>query len=123
MKHDLIHIPFGSGIILPLKQLHAGHYGTPGKFRLHAVLSDGAWDESSLLSLKNYLDKKAVGSKNVNTQAIVDQFELDLKSSDPSVMMNKTKMQSLHTTTCENHLRRFFLAQGFLSLLAEKKVE
>ena len=28
--HQFIHIPFGSGVILPHNQLHAGHYGEKG---------------------------------------------------------------------------------------------
>ena len=44
----MIHIPFGSGIVLPCTQYHAGHFGSKGNFRFHAVISSGNWHGTSL---------------------------------------------------------------------------
>ena len=51
LNHRLIYIPFGSGVILPGNQLHAGHYGKKHDMRYHAVLSKSQWDGSCLLDL------------------------------------------------------------------------
>ena len=52
---QFIHIPFGSGVILPSNQLHAGHYGKKGNLQFHAILVNETWEGSSLLLLDNYL--------------------------------------------------------------------
>ena len=46
LKEELIHIPLGSGVILPVDQLHAGHYGKENNIRYHAILVDEGWDGS-----------------------------------------------------------------------------
>ena len=102
-----------------MTQLHAGHYGSQGNFRFHAILSDGAWNSSYLLPLKEYLDKRTVGIDNINTQAIVDQFLEDLKKKDPSEMKKITREQKLITTTYIKHLRRLFPVNSFLSLIED----
>ena len=58
LKHKIIHIPFGSGVILPVTQLHAGHYGTENNIRYHAILSKKAWKGANLWQHENYLVKK-----------------------------------------------------------------
>ena len=54
----MIHIPLGSGVILPVDQLHAGHYGKENNIRYHAILADEGWDGSQLLLLEDYNKKQ-----------------------------------------------------------------
>ena len=115
LKHGLIHIPFGSGIILYLTQLHAGHYGSPGNFRFHAVLSEDAWDGTYLMQLETYLEKTTEGQE-VDKQAILDQFEKDLLECNALGMTTK-KGQSLRKTTFYNHLLQFNTCDEFLNLV------
>ena len=53
----MIHIPLGSGVILFIDQLHAGHYGKENNIRYHAILADEGWDGSQLLLLEDYNKK------------------------------------------------------------------
>ena len=39
----MIHITFGSGIVLPCTQCHTGNYGSKGNFCFHAIISSGNW--------------------------------------------------------------------------------
>ena len=48
LNHGMIHIPFGSGIVLPCTQYHAGHFGSKGNFCFHAVISSSNWHGTSL---------------------------------------------------------------------------
>ena len=113
LNHDLIHIPFGSGIVIHLKQLHAGHYGSPQNFRFHAVFSEDIWDGSRLMGLETYLDNR--GQKTTK-KTIVEHFKKDLLESD-QFEMKTAKGSSLHTTTYCKHLRKFNPSADFLSLL------
>ena len=70
--HGLIHIPFGSVILLHYTQLHAGHYGNPTNFCFHAVLSDRAWDGSHLMPLGKYLKKKMTLQDDAITRIVTD---------------------------------------------------
>ena len=115
LNHGLIHIPFGSGIILHYTQLHAGHYGSPRNFRFHAVFSEEHWNSNYLMQLHTYLEK-ATELQEVDIKAIVDQFEKDLKESN-ALEMKTTKEQKLHRTTYYNHLREFNPSPEFLSLV------
>ena len=43
-----IHVPLGSFLILGVHQYHAGHYGSVGSRRFHAVFQKGGFDDSRL---------------------------------------------------------------------------
>ena len=116
LKHKLIHIPFGSGIILYLTQLHAGHYGSPGNFRFHAILSEEfSWNGSHLMDLETYLENTTEGQE-VDKQAILDQFEKDLLECN-ALGMTTDKRKSLHKTTFYKHLLQFNTCDEFLNLV------
>ena len=87
-------VPFGSAILLPLTQLHAGHCGRHGNFRFHAIFSDLAWHSSYLMSLEDYLEERNKGNpKKVDVRAIVDKFERELLHADADEMKNFTRDQ------------------------------
>ena len=116
LNHGLIHIPFGSGILLHLTQLHAGHYGNPNNFRFHAVLSDHAWNGSHLLPLKEYL-KKTTTLKEGDRTGIVAKFENDLKETTAVDEMKTDRDEVLYKTTYYNHLLKFNPSLDFLCLV------
>ncbi len=45
------HVPFGTALLLPERQWHAGHYGNEGNLRFHAVLRRNMLETSQLLYL------------------------------------------------------------------------
>ena len=65
LNHRLIYIPFGSGVILPGNQLHAGHYGKEHNMRFHTVLSKSQWDGSCLLDLDQYILKNSIAMEGI----------------------------------------------------------
>ena len=57
--HKMIHIPIGSGVILPMTQLHGGHYGTFGNTRFHCVISTkDCYDGGNLFLTIAYLNDR-----------------------------------------------------------------
>ena len=94
LKHGLIHVTFGSGILLHFTQLHVGHYGSPGNFRLNYILSEGQWEGTCVMLFQTYLEK-ITEEQDVNKQT---QFENDVKESD-ALGMKTTKDEKLHRTT------------------------
>ena len=120
LKHSLIRVPFGSAILLPLTQLHAGHYGRHGNFRFHAIFSELAWHKSYLMSLEDYLEERNEGNpKKVDVRAIVDKFEREILHTDADVMKNFTRDQKYKYGTYLKNLKQFNPSSAFLSLLAE----
>ena len=119
LKHDFIHVPFGSGILLHWTQLHAGHYGNPGNFRFHAVLSEGAWYSSYLFPLKKYLEIKTK-DKEVDIDSIDEEFE-KVRLTTSAEMIAADKYQKIHRTTYYNHLHRYNPSPAFLSLVKDIK--
>ena len=118
LNHGLIHIPFGSGILLRKTQLHAGHYGNPKNFRFHAVFSDEAWDGSELMPLKLYLKTKKL--KDDAISKIVEDFKEyinDKNTNNELDEMETTTAEKLHRTTYYNHLLKFNPSPEFLSLV------
>ena len=117
LKHDFIHVPFGSGILLHWTQLHAGHYGSPGNYRFHAVLSEGAWYGSKLFPLNKYLELKTK-DKEVEIDSIVDEFDNERETTSAE-MIELHKYQKTYRTTYYNHLKRYNPSPGFLSLVKD----
>ena len=118
LNHGFIYVPFGSGIVLHWTQLHAGHYGKPGNFRMHAVLSEGAWNGSHLFELKAYLEKKYEGQE-VDIKSIVDQFKIEKDSTSTEMKESGEKNWSLYRTTYFRNLRTYNPAPDFLSLVKD----
>ena len=106
LNHGLIHIPFGSGILLHYTQLHAGHYGNPSNFRFHAVISDKAWDGSHLMPLGKYLKKRMTLKDYAITKNVTD-FKKDINNIKALDEIKTTKAEKLHRTTYYNHLLQF----------------
>ena len=118
LNHGLIHIPFGSGILLHKTQLHAGHYRNPKNFRFHAVFSDEAWDGSKLMPLKLYLEMRKL--KDDAIKKIVKDFKEyinDKNTNNELDEMETTTAEKLHRTTYYNHLLKFNPSPEFLSLV------
>ena len=120
LKHGLIHIPFGSGILLHYTHLHAGHYGNPRNFRFHAVFSDKAWNGSELMPLKTYLQMN-----KINNDAITTDFETYINNENKKDTLDEletTTAEKLHRTTYYKHLIKFNPSPEFLPLV-EKTIK
>ena len=117
LQHDFIRVPFGSGILLPWTQLHAGHYGKPGNYRFHAVLSEGAWFGSYLFPLDKYLEIKTK-DKEVDIASIDEEFQ-KVRDSTSAEMIELDKDQKFQRTTYYKHLKRYNPSPAFLSLVKD----
>ena len=76
--HKMIHIPFGSGVLLPMTQLHAGHYGVFANTRFHCIISTKENYVGSHLFLTNVYLTKRYEAKN--SSDILTQWELEVHS-------------------------------------------
>lgn len=57
--HKMIHIPIGSGVLLSMKQLHGGHYGTFWNARFHCVIfTKDCYEGTSLFLTIAYLNER-----------------------------------------------------------------
>ena len=90
LEHKLLHIPFGTGVILPGDQLHAGHYGKEHDARFHAILSNTAWVGKNLWSLPNYIPAKY----NILSAPVVDKFFEYATTVPVSIDMKEAKSTS-----------------------------
>ena len=55
----MIHIPTGSGVILPMTQLHGGHYEKLGNTPFHCIISTkDSYKGTNLFLTIAYLNKK-----------------------------------------------------------------
>ena len=75
LVHKLIYIPFGTGVILPATQLHAGHYGSEHDQQFHAVLSRTAWKRSYLQLLEGYIKTRLKQRKAKNIYLEFNDYE------------------------------------------------
>ena len=87
----LIHIPFGTGVILPATQLHAGHYGKKKDMRFHAVISRTEWKKSNLWLIDEYVRTKIDAAGGY----IYEEFYEYQISVDPVVEMEDAKNSRL----------------------------
>ena len=71
LEHKLIHIPFGTGVVLPQNQLHAGHYGEEGDLCFHAIISKRNWESRELMCLGEVVERTCQCSGN----SLLDVFE------------------------------------------------
>ena len=124
LKHGLIHIPFGSGILLHYTHLHAGHYGNPRNFRFHAVFSDTAWNGSELMPLKLYLKMKKINNDDITTdfETYINNENKKEKEKNTLDELETTTAEKLHRTTYYKHLIRFNPSPEFLPLV-EKTIK
>ena len=58
-NEKIIFVPFGKGIILPMDQYHAGHYGKKGNFRFHCIFSVDRWEANELGILRKYIKERS----------------------------------------------------------------
>ena len=79
--HKMIHIPFGSGVLLSRTQLPAGHYGIFANTRFHCIISTKDNYVGSHLFLTNaYLTKRYDAE---NSSAILTQWKLEVHATRP----------------------------------------
>lgn len=54
-NEKIIFVPFGKGIMLPMYQYHAEHYGKKGNIRFHCIFSVDRWESNELGILRKYI--------------------------------------------------------------------
>ena len=116
LEHKLVHIPFGSGVLIPVTQLHAGHYGKENNFRFHAVISNKPWPGNKLLLLEEYLDKMCTHEEK---QEILDKYDKELENQSPTLMEPASASQKRIKTTYIDNLKKYYTYPGFIKLLQE----
>ena len=102
---EMLHIPFGSGVILPSYQLHTGHYGKVGNFRFHAVISNTDWPGDGLLNLENYLKKNKKVKKGDKKLILLESKKaLEQEVDDSTCIASQQDKRS--TTAYKNQLTK-----------------
>ena len=81
----MIHIPFGSGVLLPMTQQHAGHCGVFANTRFHCIISTkDNYVGSHLFLINTYLIAR-YDAENLST--ILTQWELEVHSTKTDKQM------------------------------------
>ena len=88
LHHKVQHVPFGTAIILPWGEFHAGNYGKKDNTRLHIIVGKSNWNSSKLELLTNRMEKhkekKEGTEENCNKiiQSWNDYYEKEAKKKD-----------------------------------------
>ena len=57
LEHKLVHIPFGTGVLLSQIQLHAEYYGGESDLRFHTIIYKRNWESRGLMLLSEVMEK------------------------------------------------------------------
>jgi hypothetical protein len=110
--HDFFyHVPFGSALLLPERQWHAGHYGEEGNLRFHAVLRREMMEVSELLLLEPVL------STNFPKAAIKYDIPLRDNSANNVVRNSTTPAAKAKASRYIKKLTTFMPGKLFLNCL------
>lgn len=116
IHETFLHIPFGKGVVLPARQLHAGHYGERGNHRFHAVISNIGWYGVNLLTLPAYAIKKNVSNSHIDQ--IVKNFDnMVYEDVDSSILPTSSPDEQKTVTAFKKNLTKFNPHLSFAKLM------